>query len=319
MVNVFRRLHRIFAHAWFQHRSVFWAVEGQTGLYVFFKNVCDLYDLLPAENYKLPPEAEGLEAHPEFDVNASRAQPPQILKPSASQTGTNEGDDDDGPNGSVNRTNTRRHIRSSPSTGSSVTTVMETEEEDAGGVSRRLRSMHLAGPDLVEEEAEAAEVPVIVEQSAIAGPPPPLLFSLSSEPSQDEAGTTVVDLSDAGQQTSGVSESIVEITEDDVASVIDTSDQDHTVEEAKEEEVKEEETPQEATAEAPSEGQTEGEIPILSQESHTSEAPAEAAKEEEEPTPKETTKEEATPEPEPAAQGDADAAKEEDAQHEEKQ
>ncbi len=61
LVNVFRRLHRIFAHAWFQHRGVFWSVEGQTGLYVAFKTVCDLYDLLPAENYKLPPEAEGLE------------------------------------------------------------------------------------------------------------------------------------------------------------------------------------------------------------------------------------------------------------------
>lgn len=61
LVNVFRRLHRIFAHAWFQHRGVFWQVETQTGLYVFFKTVCDLYDLLPAENYKLPPEAEGLD------------------------------------------------------------------------------------------------------------------------------------------------------------------------------------------------------------------------------------------------------------------
>ncbi|PNP45883.1 hypothetical protein TGAM01_v201763 [Trichoderma gamsii] len=311
LVNVFRRLHRIFAHAWFQHRSVFWAVEGQTGLYVFFKTVCDLYDLLPAENYKLPPEAEGLEAHPEFDVNASsRAQPPQILKPSASQIGANEGDED-GLHGSVNRTNTRRHIRSSPSTGSSVTTVMEAEEEDADGVSRRLRSMHLAGPDLVEEESESAEVPVIVEQSGIAGPPPPLLFSLSSEPSQDETGTTVFDLSDPGQQTSGVSESIVEITDDDVTSVIDTSDH-HIVAEAKEEE-----KPQEATAEAPSEGQTEGEIPILSEESHTSETPAEAAKEEENPTPERTTKEEVTA-PEPATERDADAAKEENPQQEEK-
>ncbi|KAL7922368.1 Mob1/phocein [Trichoderma austrokoningii] len=311
LVNVFRRLHRIFAHAWFQHRSVFWAVEGQTGLYVFFKTVCDLYDLLPAENYKLPPEAEGLDAHPDFDVNSSRGAqpPPQILKASASQTGANEGGDDDGPHGSINRTNTRRHIRSSPSTGSSVTTVMEAEEEDTNGVSRRLRSMHLAGPDLVEEEdSESAEVPVMVEQSVIiAGPPPPLLFSLSSEPGQDdETGTTVFDLSDASQPTSGVSESVVEITDDDVTSVIDTSDG-QIVEEA-------------ATAETPIEEQTSGEIPILSEEPpHTSEAPAETANEEEKPTtPEETgTKGEAVSEP-PATEGDAtDAAKEENAQHEE--
>lgn len=192
-----------------------------------------------------------------------------------------------------------------------MTTVMEAEEEDADGVSRRLRSMHLAGPDLVEEESESAEVPVIVEQSVIAGPPPPLLFSLSSEPSQDETGTTVFDLSDPGQQTSGVSESIVEITDDDVTSVIDTSDH-HIVAEAEEEE-----KPQEATAEAPSEGQTEGEIPILSEESHTSDTPAESAKEEENPTPERATKEEVTA-PEPATERDADAAKEENPQQEEK-
>ncbi|PNP52043.1 hypothetical protein THARTR1_07252 [Trichoderma harzianum] len=230
LVNVFRRLHRIFAHAWFQHRSVFWAVEGQTGLYVFFKTVCDLYDLLPAENYKLPPEAEGLEAPPEFDVMANRAPPPQILKPqTSSQPGGGELEDD-GSHGSVNRTNTRRHIRSSPSTGSSVTTVMEAEEEDADGVSRRLRNMHLAGPDVLEEEPEVAEVPVIVEQSVISGPPPPLFLPVS-DPGQDEAGT-VSDLSDVGQQT-GVSESIVEITDDDVTSVIDTSDA-HTTEQQEE-------------------------------------------------------------------------------------
>ncbi|EHK22349.1 uncharacterized protein TRIVIDRAFT_230521 [Trichoderma virens Gv29-8] len=228
LVNVFRRLHRIFAHAWFQHRSVFWAVEGQTGLYVFFKTVCDLYDLLPAENYKLPPEAEGLEAPPEFDIMASRAPPPQILKPTAAQPGGSELEDD-GSHGSVNRTNTRRHIRSSPSTGSSVTTVMEAEEEDADGVSRRLRTMHLAGPDVLEEEPEVAEVPVIVEHSVISGPPPPLFLPVS-DPGQDEAGT-VSDLSDAGQ--TGVSESIVEITDDDVTSVIDTSDA-HTTEQAEE-------------------------------------------------------------------------------------
>lgn len=172
--------------------------------------------------------------------------------------------------------------------------------------------MHLAGPDLVEEESESAEVPVIVEQSVIAGPPPPLLFSLSSEPGQDETGTTVFDLSDPSHQTSGVSESVVEITEDDVTSVIDTSDH-HIVEEAKEED-----KAQEVPNEAPNEGQTEGEIPILSEETHTSEIPAEAAKEDEEKqTPEETTKEEVTA-PEPAAEGDADAAKEENAQHEEK-
>ena len=49
LVNVFRRVHRIFAHAWFQHRSVFWAVEAQSGLYLLFKVVCDTHRLLQGE------------------------------------------------------------------------------------------------------------------------------------------------------------------------------------------------------------------------------------------------------------------------------
>ncbi|KAF5248101.1 hypothetical protein FAUST_508 [Fusarium austroamericanum] len=161
LVNVFRRLHRIFAHAWFQHRGVFWSVEGETGLYVFFKTVCDLYDLLPAENYKLPPEAEGLEA-PHVEQEATQP-PPTILKPSSQQRGPPAEEDNMHPT----RTNTRRHIRSSPSTGSAVTTVIEAEEEDADGVSRRLKNMHLTAPSPVEEEPEVAEVPVIVEQEVI--------------------------------------------------------------------------------------------------------------------------------------------------------
>ncbi|KAF5007257.1 hypothetical protein FDECE_6410 [Fusarium decemcellulare] len=162
LVNVFRRLHRIFAHAWFQHRGVFWSVEGQTGLYVFFKTVCDLYDLLPAENYKLPPEAEGLEA-PQIEHEVEKP-PPTILKPPSQQRGPSTEDDSMHPM----RTNTRRHIRSSPSTGSAVTTVMEAEEEEPDGVSRKLKDMHITAPSPVEEEPEVAEVPVIVEQSVMA-------------------------------------------------------------------------------------------------------------------------------------------------------
>ncbi|ODA78041.1 hypothetical protein RJ55_06644 [Drechmeria coniospora] len=158
LVNVFRRLHRIFAHAWFQHRAVFWTVEGQTGLYVLFKTVCDLYDLLPAENYKLPPEAEGLEgpvAEPEPE-----AVPPTILKPLAQQ----RGNEDDGFHPA--RTNTRRHIRSSPSTGSAVTTVLEADEDETDLVSNRMRSLDIATERAAapaEEELKMTEMPILVE------------------------------------------------------------------------------------------------------------------------------------------------------------
>lgn len=172
LVNVFRRLHRIFAHAWFQHRSVFWAVEGQSGLYVFFKTVCDLYDLLPAENYKLPPEAEGLDApETESETPAKSSIIPTVLKaksaPEQSVTDAADNDENLQPHG---RTTTRRHVRSSPSTGSAVTTVLETEEEEVDAVARGFNSMHLIGhlPNLSQfaDEPEIAEVPVVVRPPA---------------------------------------------------------------------------------------------------------------------------------------------------------
>ncbi|EPE08694.1 mob1 family protein [Ophiostoma piceae UAMH 11346] len=172
LINVFRRLHRIFAHAWFQHRGVFWSVEGQTGLYVFFKTVCDMYDLLPAENYKLPPEAEGLdtagsvasaavggvESTAPTGVGSTESTPGLIPmaaitdrkgmgfsagvlnhRPGAGVGGGLGTDLLSGEN-SVGRTNTRRHIRSSPSTGSAVTTVLEQDEDSSSpfGSSRPL-------------------------------------------------------------------------------------------------------------------------------------------------------------------------------------
>jgi len=150
LVNIFRRLHRIFAHAWFQHREVFWRVEGQTGLYVLFKTVCDNYELLPAENYKLPPEAEGLEPVQEPKPHHT------ILKPDLIPLANSEEKvEEEDPNFmGVDRTNTRRHIRSSPSTGAAVTTVLEADEDDTD-VTQKLMDMHITEGDVVPENKEA--------------------------------------------------------------------------------------------------------------------------------------------------------------------
>lgn len=190
LVNVFRRLHRIFAHAWFQHRGVFWSVEGQTGLYVFFKTVCDVYDLLPAENYKLPPEAEGLEPTDAADAAVERKtilqpqqpqQPQHQLNPgiSGSRQSANRNALDmsaaDENLASLSRTNTRRHIKSSPSTGSAVTTVPEADEDETtGDMSHRLRRMHLSAAATAAEdvEMELASISVIVEHMPLEHPPP---------------------------------------------------------------------------------------------------------------------------------------------------
>ena len=192
LVNVFRRLHRIFAHAWFQHRSIFWSVEGQTGLYVFFKTVCDLYDLLPAENYTLPPEAEGLEA-PQAEPEPERPAPTAVLKAPSQQRGNNGKDENihAGVSGGGS-SNTRRHIRSSPSTGSAVTTVMEAEEEETDSVTRRVKEMQISAPETVAEEPEVAEVPMMVEESAVGGPPP-LQEIDNQEDDESDADQTVIE------------------------------------------------------------------------------------------------------------------------------
>jgi hypothetical protein len=160
LVNVFRRLHRIFAHAWFQHRGVFWNVEAQTGLYIFFKRVCDLHELLPAENYKLPPEAEGLE--PTAEKEEGQPKITAIAKAPARENGGASHDEDDRNSLHARRTNTTRH-HSRPSTGISVTTVIEErEDEHAADINEKLKGMHISAPEASEEESEV-EVPVMVE------------------------------------------------------------------------------------------------------------------------------------------------------------
>ncbi|EED20741.1 Mob1 family protein [Talaromyces stipitatus ATCC 10500] len=144
LTNIFRRLYRIFAHAWFQHRDVFRQVENTDGLYVFFKTVCDVYELIPQDNYTVPEEAERLAAS---DDAAEESQgrsitavvlPPEnnrrisVLRNDSSSTTQalsleHSGDAQASLNISTGAT-TRRH-KHSPSTGSSVSTIAEVTED----------------------------------------------------------------------------------------------------------------------------------------------------------------------------------------------
>ena len=218
LVNVFRRLHRIFAHAWFQHRGVFWAVEGQTGLYVFFKTVCDVYDLLPAENYKLPPEAEGLDSNVDArglessDRRHQQTPSISIAKPAGQRA---ENDEDNYP--SMSRTNTRRHIKSSPSTGSAVTTVPEADEDDDGQLSNKLGQMRISAPPAAAafEELELATIPVMVEHRPPAAAEQPVRPSsvipppgtVASEPQQEMNPEPEVSVTELSQPPEPESES----------------------------------------------------------------------------------------------------------------
>ncbi|KAG6158029.1 hypothetical protein E4U37_006557 [Claviceps purpurea] len=221
LVNVFRRLHRIFAHAWFQHRSVFWSVESHSGLYILFKTVCDLYDLLPAENYKLPPEAEGLDATPAAEAVVEVKPTPVIMKPPSEQ-GQNVsagGPEDDSmlPGG---RTNTRRHIRSSPSTGSSVTTVLETDEEEADSLAGKMRGLHISNyeepehEELEHEEPEPAEEPVVVvKQASVAETvPQDSEYSVEQHLGRNEAAQSTIRELDSESDSYSDSDSSADMT-----------------------------------------------------------------------------------------------------------
>ncbi|KAL2808796.1 Mob1/phocein [Aspergillus granulosus] len=159
LTNVFRRLYRIFAHAWFQHRDVFWQVEGHDGLYMFFKTVCDMYNLIPSDNYTIPPEAEGDEAHQPQQVqdhgdlrrltilrkdNEPLLPPLDQVEPATISTGAT----------------TRRH-KSSPSIGSRVTTINESAEDAEEPA--QMASSEVKEPSQVPTEAASDAASILVQ------------------------------------------------------------------------------------------------------------------------------------------------------------
>jgi hypothetical protein len=130
LTNIFRRVYRIFAHAWFQHRDMFWNVEARTGLYIFFKTVCDYYGLIPEDNYTIPSEAEGIEPPTE-----SRSIPPLILKREPSEPGPGDMDNatviESNSEHTLSTAGTTKRHRHSPSVGpTAVSTVVEEAEEE---------------------------------------------------------------------------------------------------------------------------------------------------------------------------------------------
>ena len=158
LTNIFRRVYRIFAHAWFQHREMFWKVEGRSGLYILFKTVCDVYGLIPEDNYTIPPEAEGIEE--------PQAAPPMILRREPS---------DDAPHDLENTSiiddhalstagTTKRH-RHSPSVGATaVSTVVEESEEEEDRSTQEEPSVIEVTETEVPQDPEAAEDATAREQ-----------------------------------------------------------------------------------------------------------------------------------------------------------
>ncbi|KKK19100.1 hypothetical protein ARAM_006629 [Aspergillus rambellii] len=177
LTNIFRRLYRIFAHAWFQHREVFWQVEGHDGLYMFFKTVCDMYHLIPEDNYTVPPEAEGDEALP----------PQQTQEPMDGRRLTilrKEGEPllpplDPVDPASVTAATTRRH-KASSSIGSRVTTISESSAEDLEE-SAKPGSPQKQSPSPPPTEGQSAESAESEEPSAPAEPAVPVVDTAESQ------------------------------------------------------------------------------------------------------------------------------------------
>ncbi|KAF1987506.1 Mob1/phocein [Aulographum hederae CBS 113979] len=135
LTNIFRRVYRIFAHAWFQHREMFWKMESKSGLYVLFKTVCDVYSLIQEENYTIPPEAEGIEDISDKLQERGRELKRQttILKhegPDWVEPQDKEEPETSSTLSALPGNTTKRH-RQNPSTGAiSVSTVIEENEEE---------------------------------------------------------------------------------------------------------------------------------------------------------------------------------------------
>ncbi|KAK5696242.1 hypothetical protein LTR17_024377 [Elasticomyces elasticus] len=127
ITNIFRRVYRIYAHAWFQHREMFWRVEGKGGVYGLFKRVCDEYGLIQGENYTIPREAEGLEAE---EKAAQVSAPSKILARPAS----GEEQKPVGNEVMVAGDTTKRHRHTTSDHVKSVTPVIQEEVEEEDGV-----------------------------------------------------------------------------------------------------------------------------------------------------------------------------------------
>ncbi|KAL9128557.1 MAG: hypothetical protein Q9217_002790 [Psora testacea] len=153
LTNIMRRVYRIFAHAWFQHRGVFWDVEGREGLYVLFKTVCDVYGLIPEENYTIPREAEGLRegTGEQYERAHSPTKKSHIVERKA------DAGEEDKMTVVAGIGATQRRHKATPSVGSAVTTIHEGEEEDRGSHSPTKQASKDEAGRLVKSQSRPAQ------------------------------------------------------------------------------------------------------------------------------------------------------------------
>jgi hypothetical protein len=156
LINIMRRVYRIFAHTWFQHRETFWKLESRTGLYVFFKTVCDTYDLISTEQSIIPAEAEAGEPapatesrdslHATSEPEAREREPTLIISPALVNAADFQNAMSSGA--PVSTSTTKRHRQTLSADSDTIATVLEeAEEEYQHGPSDTLMENHLEHPE----------------------------------------------------------------------------------------------------------------------------------------------------------------------------
>ncbi|KAK4960009.1 hypothetical protein LTR10_002898 [Elasticomyces elasticus] len=155
ITNIFRRVYRIYAHAWFQHREMFWRVEGKLGIYGLFKRVCDEYGLIQGENYTIPREAEGLEAE---DKKVEQAAPRILARPAGGA-----GEEVAGNEVLAAGDTTKRHRHTTSDHVKSITPVIQEEAEEEDGVASTQDTTTAAASREMETESTAVTENVDVE------------------------------------------------------------------------------------------------------------------------------------------------------------
>lgn len=237
MTEVFRRVYRIFAHAWFSHRDVFWRVESKTGLYLLFKTVCDEYRLIPEDNYTIPPEAEGIETTPV----ATRAVPTILQRDSP----------DVEPAGNLtvvsgNTTKRHRHTMSHDRSVSVSTVIHEEVEEDEDSeqptghgpllLTRVETARHEDGPAAQqdqdqekEQEIPAEDPPPYAEDFVVERPEKPQLKEEATTDTEADVGEASTSNLTTGAETRDEKETNEYPTSDppsyaEIASAASTSD-----------------------------------------------------------------------------------------------
>lgn len=243
--NIFRRVYRIYAHAWFQHRDVFWRVEGKTGLYVFFKAVCDMYGIIESDNYTIPAEAEGQapEEQDEPETPSTAVEAPRLL-----QRGEQFGSDGQEPVGNsviAMGDTTKRHRHTMSDRASSVSTVIQEEAEEEEeqeeeppqpGLGRQATALKdfAEDPDVKVEEQEVEPSPEEKPEPPIPGPARQDTLKPEDVLSGDEAGReegeqTVIE---AGESVEGVAEAKKEEEEEGAEAEDTTAQEAERVQEA---------------------------------------------------------------------------------------